>query len=52
MIVKCFTGGSLLSMQLEIVFIVASEICNLYFWIQFQKIMQALVQLGLMLANW
>lgn len=37
----CFAGGSLLSMQLEIVFIVASEIYNLYFWIQFQKIMQA-----------
>lgn len=31
-------------MQLEIVFIVASEIYNLYFWILFQKIMQAPVQ--------
>lgn len=29
MIVKCFAGGSLLSMQLEIVFIVESEIFNL-----------------------
>lgn len=36
-IVKCFAGSSLLSMQLEIVFIVPSEIYNLYFWMQFPK---------------
>lgn len=44
-IAKCFAGGSLLSMQLEIVFIIASEIYNPYFWILFQRIMQAPVQL-------
>lgn len=45
MIAKCFAGGSLLSMQLEIVFIIPSEIYNPYFWILFQRIMQAPVQL-------
>lgn len=40
----CFASGSLLSMQLEIAFVVASETYNLYFWTQFQKIMQAPMQ--------
>lgn len=40
----CSASGSLLSMQLEIAFVVASETYNLYFWMQFQKIMQAPMQ--------